>query len=437
MDAIATINNPVTVAREELYRQVWQEPMTKLAPKYGLSDVGLAKVCRKHDIPRPPVGYWAKVEVGQVVEPTPLPELDDEALQEICFFRQHFDGAARTGDEDIIVEVAERLSKPHTLVAQFRDAFATTPPAHKTAAARLDAHVSRSSLQRALRIWDAAIKKWEELGGLVRVDRDFNGMSKTCFAFEQDVVGVTMTEESQIDADRSGEHRHWRETKRTFTGRLVLEISGRWADDFRRRWADGKKQRLENVLGSFLLGVKKWIAHQKACRLDDECEARQRKRVEDVRQERQQRHEQMEQRRTNLEACAENWRKSQEIRSYLAALEATIESGTLRAVAPAHFPEWLSWAKWYADFIDPLTPTPTREEYIKPPMNVPSRELDLMRRTRSLVNAICVEDADALFRLDHKAVRAASDRYAWSAWSEIGRVLEGLGYDVSKRERGF
>ncbi|MDZ7736870.1 MAG: hypothetical protein U5P41_12800 [Gammaproteobacteria bacterium] len=32
---------------EELYQQVWQTPMSKLAEQYGISDNGLAKICRK------------------------------------------------------------------------------------------------------------------------------------------------------------------------------------------------------------------------------------------------------------------------------------------------------------------------------------------------------------------------------------------------------
>ena len=42
--------------RSELYRLVWQTPMMHLAKTYGLSDVGLAKIRRKHNIPRPPRG---------------------------------------------------------------------------------------------------------------------------------------------------------------------------------------------------------------------------------------------------------------------------------------------------------------------------------------------------------------------------------------------
>jgi hypothetical protein len=49
-------NKTVTLSRKELYDQVWAEQMTKLAVRYGLSDVGLAKICKKYKIPRPPRG---------------------------------------------------------------------------------------------------------------------------------------------------------------------------------------------------------------------------------------------------------------------------------------------------------------------------------------------------------------------------------------------
>jgi hypothetical protein len=38
---------------------VWEEALSKLAPKLGLSDVGLRKICKRHNIPQPPQGYWA------------------------------------------------------------------------------------------------------------------------------------------------------------------------------------------------------------------------------------------------------------------------------------------------------------------------------------------------------------------------------------------
>jgi hypothetical protein len=63
--------------RDQLYEEVWSEPVMAVAKKYGLSDVGLAKICKKLDIPRPGSGYWAKKAVGKPIgKPPPLPPLE-------------------------------------------------------------------------------------------------------------------------------------------------------------------------------------------------------------------------------------------------------------------------------------------------------------------------------------------------------------------------
>lgn len=48
--------------------------MTGLAAEFRLSDVALHKICRKHNIPTPPPGYWAKRAHGKPVKNTPLPK---------------------------------------------------------------------------------------------------------------------------------------------------------------------------------------------------------------------------------------------------------------------------------------------------------------------------------------------------------------------------
>lgn len=67
-------NEPIHLTREGLYEQVWAEPMMSLAKKYGLSDVGLAKICIKQRIPRPGLGYWRKEQVGIKVRQMPPAE---------------------------------------------------------------------------------------------------------------------------------------------------------------------------------------------------------------------------------------------------------------------------------------------------------------------------------------------------------------------------
>jgi hypothetical protein len=69
--------------RKELYDLVWATPMTKLAKRFGISDVGLRKICVKHDIPTPPLGYWAKLNFGKSVERAALGTAGDNIRDKV------------------------------------------------------------------------------------------------------------------------------------------------------------------------------------------------------------------------------------------------------------------------------------------------------------------------------------------------------------------
>lgn len=60
--------------REQLYLEIWETPLIKLAVKYGISAVALGKVCRKLQILLPGRGYWTKKEFGKSVGCIPLPK---------------------------------------------------------------------------------------------------------------------------------------------------------------------------------------------------------------------------------------------------------------------------------------------------------------------------------------------------------------------------
>lgn len=68
-----------TISREELFALVWKTSLRHLAKDFALSDVGLAKLCRRHDIPTPPVGYWAKLAHGRDVLRPELPIVENPA----------------------------------------------------------------------------------------------------------------------------------------------------------------------------------------------------------------------------------------------------------------------------------------------------------------------------------------------------------------------
>ncbi len=57
------------LTRKELFDLVWSKPIQHLAREFKLSDVGLAKTCKRYAIPRPERGYWASAfELGSGLE---------------------------------------------------------------------------------------------------------------------------------------------------------------------------------------------------------------------------------------------------------------------------------------------------------------------------------------------------------------------------------
>lgn len=64
--------------RRQLFDEVWSLPTQKVATQHGVSDVAIAKTCKRLKIPKPPRGYWAKKAAGLPVpeRPTLAPLID-------------------------------------------------------------------------------------------------------------------------------------------------------------------------------------------------------------------------------------------------------------------------------------------------------------------------------------------------------------------------
>ncbi len=114
------------VSREALYEEVWTDAVTVVAPRYGLSDVGLVKICKKLGIPVPPRGYWAKVKAGRPTRKVPLPALPAGARdlagpiplseQEAAMHARVRDVLQQTRERQSPVSVPAELVDPHPLV---------------------------------------------------------------------------------------------------------------------------------------------------------------------------------------------------------------------------------------------------------------------------------------------------------------------------------
>lgn len=70
------------LSREELFLLVWERPSVEIAREIGISDVALAKRCKKLQVPKPPPGYWAKIQAGKQVRKPILKVFSDQLAQQ-------------------------------------------------------------------------------------------------------------------------------------------------------------------------------------------------------------------------------------------------------------------------------------------------------------------------------------------------------------------
>lgn len=59
--------------RQQLHELVWSEPIATVALRFGVSGVALGKIRRRHGIPTPSRGHWAKLKAGKPSPSAPLP----------------------------------------------------------------------------------------------------------------------------------------------------------------------------------------------------------------------------------------------------------------------------------------------------------------------------------------------------------------------------
>lgn len=57
---------------------VWERPTQEVAKELGVSDVAIGKLCIRLQVPKPPRGYWARVQSGQTPRRPPLGAFREE-----------------------------------------------------------------------------------------------------------------------------------------------------------------------------------------------------------------------------------------------------------------------------------------------------------------------------------------------------------------------
>jgi hypothetical protein len=385
----------IVLTRLQLYSELWSMPMSQLAKTFHLSDVGLAKICRKHFIPFPPRGYWAKKRHGKRVHQAPLPACGDPMLESICIQRKAYEpDPSRVPvpepdyDPDVMkilekarniecAEIKNELRNLHPLVRATREGLRqATPDQHKLVSPRraedvevLNVLVAQESVQRALIYLDALIRTLERVGGNVEIKKERWRTETRIKILGESPMQIRLREryKQKEKPKESKTGWDWQLMDYFPSGLFVLEGNPNWC--WHVLCQDGKRCRVEDrILPTITDWVKTIgkgrIAHRQAEEARKIQEEKDRIRQE-LERELQRRRAELEQRqkleRNKVEALfrqADSWRQSRSIREYIQALEQRLLDRDGRIEDGSEISRWLKWAREQADRLDPLTPSP-------------------------------------------------------------------------------
>jgi hypothetical protein len=323
--------------------------MWKVAPEFGLSGNGLAKLCRREGIPVPERGYWAKLAHGKRVKRPPLKP-------------------SRGNSETLAIEAtpsnrsALELSMSEPLAALLRAEREASEPIAVPNSPKLHGLVEAwprpqkpsyglpwftvEGESRRRRIASVLFREIERRGGSVSANKDHaRDTDRFCVTFFNETIDVHFRERLtmvKVPPDPRQSYSYER-TEYHPTGQLRLRFENYLDVPIRREWNDKETKRIEERLREILIAL--YIAIE-AERLRNERfrqEAERRAREEQRRWEREERERREHEAVEALLKEAEAWEDALRIRGYVAAMKDIVPKDG----------RWVQWALGVADQLDP------------------------------------------------------------------------------------
>jgi hypothetical protein len=339
------------VHRETLYKEVWEEPISKFAVRYNISDVALAKVCRKLKVPVPPRGYWARIQHGQRLTRPTLPKLKNGELGEATIspvlLRSRLLPDVVLKQQEFEADPVHRISIDpnrdlHHLVRKTRAILngRISPNGHGPS---LSIHVSKPMLERALSLLSTLFYAFEERGFRIEVN---SGTHAGSFVIINDEpLQFSLDEETRkVDARLVAKSERLSDAEKESETRVVFRIHSYRAQGYRKMWADGARRSLEAQLNDMMPALVELSVVIRKERL--ECERRNAEIHEEFRQRELERA-----RRQQMESDLKNWRIAVDLRTLVAQVSS--QASHEQKNTP-DLTRWIKWANWVASVNDPL-----------------------------------------------------------------------------------
>lgn len=261
--------------REALYEEVWNEPVTTVAKRYGISGHKLRKYCIQLQVPIPHSGYWMQIKYGKKVERPALLEYegpdsvvmelpDNPQKKNISLFPEKLRNKTAMEFEVFCSElvVPEKLQKAHSVIADTitykkkRDKEALSESIRKNA---MFLKTSKEQYLRAIIIMNTLMKASEQWNGVIKS----NGSDGFRVCIGKDEVSVTIKErtkriehvktEQELKAESKGKY-YWAPTyDYPYSGELRITIKSTFSSE--KMWSDTPKRKIESKVGEILLSI--------------------------------------------------------------------------------------------------------------------------------------------------------------------------------------
>ena len=356
------------LTREKLYEKVWLVPTTQLAAELGISDVALAKRCKKLNVPKPSNGYWAKVAAGQTPAKEPLPSTlssPEEAF-------------AQSADKPLpkTFSLPETTEGLHPLAAELLRTLNVAKPSYDKLVWSKElllpqVKVGKESIELAVKCFHVIVSNAEAIGIPFRKGQGYSNPG--FFRKGHDRLYLRI-EEELAEPVETARRRNWQspEERRVPSGRLTFSLyCERYASRDLKQWQDDGKSAPGALLAEIVVEIRRFFVAAAKRRAQEAIE-REKQRVESERhrreyqakeairqeEERKQKHkESMEataqSRAEDLIKAAEWWRLHQATVEFIDKCEQRWQGnppGGLSAEQQA----WLAWARENAKAMSPL-----------------------------------------------------------------------------------
>lgn len=372
------------ITRQALYDRVWSEPMKAVAPEFGMSDVALRKHCTRANIPVPERGYWARLRAEKSVIKVALPARKPGQLNWVSIGESKYSWSQPTRDELLgpipekptFSEPIEGFEAEAVKLLGKISAKKDLTASHAAIRKLLDADEARREKVRNSSYgfhWDKPKfesaferRRFKILNGLFLALAKLDASASISDKDGRDIniaVGDTSVRiylDLAKNIARDDRYERLIEGDASSPMKLVISAGG-WKGGERFSWQDSGEEKLESRLAEIAVKIiisgelqmregvdaqHEWWLGRRADLIERERAAKEA--AEKAERERLARL--AKQRVDRLIAQAEDLRRADAIRHYVASVR---ERAT--DVQREHLPDWEHWALGVADTLDPIT----------------------------------------------------------------------------------